>query len=50
MKVNEAIDDEPAVINQDCYGEGWLVEVKLEGSLDDAGLMSAEDYQAGLEG
>ena len=50
VKVNQAIDEEPAVINQDCYGEGWLVEVKLAGTLDEAGLMSAEQYQAGLEG
>ena len=50
VKINDALDEEPAVINQDCYGEGWLVEVKLAGPLAEAGLMSAEEYQAGLEG
>ena len=29
IEVNEALDDAPETINDDPYGEGWLVKVKL---------------------
>lgn len=44
--VNEALEDEPGVINTDAYGEGWILRMRLTdaGELDD--LMSAEEYEA----
>lgn len=45
VEINEAIDGEPALVNSDPYNGGWMIKVKLaEGG--DAGLMSAEEYQA----
>ncbi|MGD8560947.1 MAG: glycine cleavage system protein GcvH [Desulfarculaceae bacterium] len=44
VQVNESLEDEPATINQDPYGKGWLVQVRLEGGLP-AELLSAEEYQ-----
>jgi glycine cleavage system H protein len=46
---NEKLDDEPQAINEDPYGEGWLVRVKIAeaGELD--GLMSADEYRAFLK-
>jgi len=43
--VNDALVDEPELINEDPYGEGWLLEVDLtdEGELDD--LLSADEYR-----
>jgi len=43
--VNDALVDEPELINEDPYGEGWLLEVALtdEGELDD--LLSADEYR-----
>ena len=43
---NEAVDDDPALVNSDPYGEGWLIKVKVDdlSSLD--GLMDAESYKA----
>ena len=43
---NEAVDDDPALVNSDPYGEGWLIKVKVDdvSSLD--GLMDAEGYKA----
>lgn len=47
--VNEAVVDEPELINEDPYGDGWLVQLSLadEGELDD--LLSAEGYEAQVE-
>ena len=49
---NEALDNNPELVNSDPYGQGWLFEVAPSGGagLDGVeGLMSAEEYQATLE-
>ncbi|MHA1144031.1 MAG: glycine cleavage system protein H [Candidatus Helarchaeota archaeon] len=28
VEINERLDDEPALIKQDCYGEGWIMKIK----------------------
>ena len=45
LEVNGALDGEPALVNSDPYGAGWMIKVKLDTG-GDAGLMSAADYQA----
>ncbi len=45
LEVNGALDGEPALVNSDPYGAGWMIKVKLDAG-GDAGLMSAADYQA----
>ena len=44
--VNESLEDAPEQINQEPYGTGWIIRMKLddEGAVD--GLMSASDYLA----
>ncbi|WP_125611374.1 glycine cleavage system protein GcvH [Specibacter cremeus] len=42
---NEALDADPALINSDPYGAGWLVEIKLADAASVASLLSAADYQ-----
>ena len=46
LAVNEKIDSSPELVNQDPYGEGWLVRVKLYNAADLDGLLSAADYEA----
>lgn len=46
LAVNEKIDSSPELVNQDPYGEGWLVRVKLNNAADLDGLLSAADYEA----
>ena len=46
LEVNEKIDGSPELVNQDPYGEGWLVRVKLNDAAAVDGLLSAEDYEA----
>jgi glycine cleavage system H protein len=42
--INDALESEPELLNEDPYGEGWLVEVELddESELDD--LLDADVY------
>lgn len=46
LEVNPGIDSDPAGVNKDPYGSGWLVKVKLSNPGDVAGLMDAAAYQA----
>jgi glycine cleavage system H protein len=48
VAVNEALADHPELVNSAPYGEGWMVEIKLDASVDDtlAGLLDAQAYRA----
>jgi glycine cleavage system H protein len=49
VEVNQALSDSPEQINQDPYGSGWLVKVRLtdKGELDQ--LLDVQSYRSGLE-
>ena len=49
VEINAAISDTPETVNEDPYGEGWLVKVKLSDPSETESLMSATDYQASLQ-
>jgi glycine cleavage system H protein len=49
VAVNEALADAPQRINEDSYGEGWLVRVKLSAPDEAETLLSAADYRKLLE-
>ena len=44
-KVNSGLVDAPEIVNQDPYGEGWMIRISISdsGQLDD--LMSSEEYE-----
>jgi glycine cleavage system H protein len=44
-EVNPKVDDEPELINEDPYGEGWLVKVKLSDPSEADQLMDAQGYK-----
>ena len=48
VEVNDALKDAPEQINDDSYGEGWLVKVKLSDPSELDGLMDSEKYQESL--
>ena len=50
IAVNEALGDDPAPINSDPYGEGWLVRVRVADSAELGALMDAAAYVASLGG
>ena len=45
LEQNEALVDQPELVNQDPYGEGWLVKIKPAEDADFDSLLSAEDYK-----
>jgi glycine cleavage system H protein len=45
VEVNEALADAPEKINEEPYGEGWLVKVKLSDPTEAEDLLSAADYR-----
>ena len=47
LEVNERLEDEPNLVNDDPYGDGWLV--KLSGSIEGEELLDAAGYQEFLE-
>lgn len=47
VAINDRLDKEPALINTDPYGDGWMVKVKIAAG-GDAGLMSSADYKSHL--
>ncbi len=47
--VNEALGDAPEQINEDPYGEGWLIKVKLTSPEEAETLLSAAEYRKLLE-
>jgi glycine cleavage system H protein len=48
VAVNGALAEMPETINQDPYGEGWLVRVKLSDPSEAESLIDAEAYEASL--
>ena len=46
--VNEQIAENPQFVNDDCYAEGWLVEIELLDPADVNPLMTEEAYKAHL--
>jgi glycine cleavage system H protein len=49
VEVNEAAGESPDVINEDPYGEGWMVKVRLSDPGEVDGLLDAAAYRALLE-
>jgi glycine cleavage system H protein len=50
VSVNEGLETNPALINSDPYGEGWICEIAVSADVDLAGLMNEEAYLLLVEG
>jgi glycine cleavage system H protein len=48
LEFNESLESDPALINSDPFGEGWIIKLKVSDSSDFDGLMDAEAYTASL--
>ena len=46
LEQNEALADQPELVNQDPYGEGWLIKIKPAADADFDSLLDAEAYRA----
>lgn len=46
VEVNSRLDGEPALVNSDPYGAGWMIKLRLSNPADRDGLMDAGAYKA----
>ena len=46
LAINEAINDQPELVNNDPYGEGWMIKISVANPDELDTLLDAEGYQA----
>ena len=46
IDINESLKENPAIINEDCYGEGWMIKVEISNLKDTAKLLKSAEYEA----
>lgn len=49
VEVNEALADDPELVNKDPYGNGWMIKVKMTDPAQVEELMDADAYKAMIE-
>jgi glycine cleavage system H protein len=49
VAVNEELADDPEKINNDPFGDGWIVRIMPSGDIDESELLSPNDYQTLLD-
>ena len=45
IEINEAVVDDPELLNEDPHGEGWLIKIRFSSASDLKELMNAEKYE-----
>jgi glycine cleavage system H protein len=50
VEVNAGLDDDPAVVNSDPYGEGWMIKIRAEDPDEVSALMDAAAYASHVGG
>ena len=46
IEKNEGLDNDPQNVNEDPYGKGWMIKVKMSNPSEVDALLSADDYAA----
>jgi glycine cleavage system H protein len=49
VAVNEALEANPALVNSDPYGDGWMLKLRISDPAELASLLDAESYRAQIE-
>ena len=49
FEINEELEDSPECINEDPYGAGWIIKIRLSDPSELDNLLSVDEYQAKLE-
>ncbi|MGH7531110.1 MAG: glycine cleavage system protein GcvH [Gemmatimonadales bacterium] len=44
VETNQALEGDPALVNRDPYGEGWMIKLKLKTTAEVDGLLDADGY------
>ena len=50
VEVNEKLADQPELVNQDPYGEGWIAVLEWDNEAEITGLLQAEEYKTVAQG
>ena len=50
IEFNEALEDEPELVNSDPYGKGWMIKIAISDSSQIDHLLDAEAYQKLIKG
>lgn len=50
VAVNEALDENPELVNESPYEEGWIAEIKVDGPAQTGDLMNYQEYEKFLKG
>jgi len=49
VEVNSDLEDEPGIINKNCYDKGWIARIEITDPEEKSNLMTAEEYTKFLE-
>jgi glycine cleavage system H protein len=49
LAINDDLEDAPEKVNEDCYGEGWMLKIEIADSAEVEALMDAAAYQAHID-
>ena len=49
VEVNAGLEDDPALVNGDPYGDGWMIRIRASDPSEVDGLMSSADYAEHIE-
>ena len=44
IEINNNLEDFPEKVNQDCYGDGWIIKIKPENEINKKDLLDYEQY------
>ncbi len=45
VEVNAALEDDPGLVNSDCYGKGWFYKIELSAPAETDALLTPADYE-----
>lgn len=46
LEFNEGLEDKPELVNEDPYGEGWMIKIEVSDATQAESLLSASEYEA----
>jgi len=49
VEVNEALSDDPALVNSDPYGKGWMIRIRIDDESELDGLLGPSEYEEHLD-
>ncbi len=50
VEVNDELESRPELVNEDCYGTGWICKLQIGGAKPGEGLMDSKQYEEFLAG